>query len=114
VELAATAMRQTKISFSATNAGKFDRLILEMMGDQVHDLTLALDPALDAHHPGAEDDAAVFVINLRPDDEIGTSSRRGFVSSRAVDMIGRIGFLRSSLRHANPTRPRSWMVKLLS
>src|ERR1700730_14718020 len=42
-----------------------------MLGDKVNDLALALDAAVDRHHPGRNDHPALLLEHLRPDHEIG-------------------------------------------
>jgi len=44
------------------------------MGDKMDDLALALDGAVDRHHPGRKDYAALPFIEFWPDHEIGDAS----------------------------------------
>ena len=45
--------------------------VLQPVGDQMDDVLMALDAALDEHQPGRHDDAPVALQDLRPDDRIG-------------------------------------------
>ena len=41
------------------------------MGDEMDDLTLALDAAVDRHHPGRKNNPALLLIEFWPDYEVG-------------------------------------------
>ena len=53
----AASMRQRECRLPVANASRFVGEIGQPMGDEIDDLTLALNAAMDRHHAGRKDDA---------------------------------------------------------
>lgn len=58
---------------AGAEAGQQAGEIVQAMGDEVDDLALALDAAMDREHAGAEDHPSLLLEHVRPDDDIGAA-----------------------------------------
>src|SRR5512146_2960865 len=70
-DLIAAPMGQRKPVLALANAAQQLGEIMQFLDDQMDDLALALDAAFDRNHPRREDDAAIALVDFRPDHEIG-------------------------------------------
>lgn len=56
---------------AVADAGQRIGQVVETMRDDMDHLALALDPPVNPQHPGGEDHPTLFLIEARPDDEVG-------------------------------------------
>ena len=71
MQLVAAAVGQGEWRVPLADARQLGREVGDPVDHDMHHLTLALDPARHGDHAGGEDDAAMLLEDLLPDDEIG-------------------------------------------
>jgi hypothetical protein len=69
--LVAASMGQGESLVAIADAGEIGRQVMKVSGDKVDHVAFTLDAAVDAKHAAAQDDAAVLLEDLWPEDEVG-------------------------------------------
>lgn len=72
-------MRQRERRIPLPDGGKLRCHVRQTMSHEMHHLAVALDASPDREHARTQDDAAVFLEDLRPDDEVGDPAALGGV-----------------------------------
>lgn len=90
-ELVSPARRQLEVDVAVGESGKVSRQVEELLGDEMDDVALPLDAAVDRHHARFENDTTPLLEQRGPDHDVG---RAGLVlDGDEHDALGRARLL---------------------